>query len=64
MIVRMEIKPGDLVRTRHGDLLRTVEYIDNAELGLWKCDNGTVYIEDDLTPVAQDSASPDDAPAP
>ena len=47
----MEIKPGDLVRTRHGDVVHAVEFIDNPEIPMWKCDNGTVYIEDDLTPV-------------
>ncbi len=57
MISGMEIKPGDLVRTRHGDLVRTVEFIDNAELGLWKCDNGTVYIEEDLTPVQEGNSA-------
>lgn len=45
----MEIKQGDTVRTRHGDRVRTVEFIDNVELPMWKCDNGCVYIEEDLT---------------
>lgn len=47
----MEIKEGDLVRTHHGDLVRAVEFIDNVELRLWKCDNGCTYVEEDLTKV-------------
>jgi hypothetical protein len=47
----MDIKEGDLVRTRHGDVLRAVEFIDNVEIPMWKCDNGCVYIEEDLTRV-------------
>jgi hypothetical protein len=47
----MEIKEGDLVRTHTGDVVRAVEFIDNAELRLWKCDNGTTYVEEDLTKV-------------
>jgi hypothetical protein len=44
----MEINVGSTVRTRHGDVLRVVEFIDNDELRMWKCDNGTAYIEEDL----------------
>ena len=53
MISRMEIKPGDLVRTRHGDVVRVEEFIDNDELRMWRCDNGCAYIEEDLTPEAE-----------
>jgi hypothetical protein len=51
----MEIKPGDTVRTRHGDVVRVVEFIDNEELRIWKCDNGCAYIEEDLTLEAAES---------
>ena len=47
----MDIKPGDLVKTRHGDVVRVVEFVENVELPMWRCDNGTVYIEEDLTSV-------------
>ena len=47
----MEIKEGDLVKTHTGDVVRTVEFIDNAELRLWKCDNGCTYLEEDLEPA-------------
>jgi hypothetical protein len=41
-------KPGDTVRTRHGDVVRVEEFIDNDEIPMWRCDNGCVYIEPDL----------------
>lgn len=50
----MEIKLGDLVRTHHGDVVRVVEFIDNDELRIWKCDNGTSYVEEDLTVVQEE----------
>ena len=53
----MEIKPGDLVRTRHGEVVRVVEFIDNDELRMWKADNGCAYIEDDLMPVEDESGN-------
>ena len=53
----MEIKPGDLVQTRHGEVVRVVEFIDNDEPRMWKADNGCAYIEDDLMPVEDESAN-------
>lgn len=44
----MEITVGAVVRTGHGDVLRVVEFIDNDELRMWKCENGCAYIEEDL----------------
>lgn len=44
-------KPGDTVRTRHGDVVRLEEFIDNDEIPMWRCDNGCVYIEPDLEPM-------------
>jgi len=41
-------KPGDTVRTRHGDVVRLEEFIDNDEIPMWRCDNGCVYIEPDI----------------
>ncbi|MBK6314463.1 MAG: hypothetical protein IPF53_09140 [Blastocatellia bacterium] len=53
------LKPGDTVRTRHGDVVRLEEFIDNDEIPMWRCDNGCVYIEPDLESV--DSTSDESA---
>lgn len=54
-------KPGDTVRTRHGDVLKIEDFIDNDEIPMWRCDNGCVYIEPDLEPVAPMEGSNADA---
>ena len=53
------LKPGDTVRTRHGDVVRLEEFIDNDEIPMWRCDNGCVYIEPDLE--SDDSTSDESA---
>lgn len=54
------LNAGDTVRTRHGDIVRLEEFIDNDEIPMWRCDNGCVYIEPDLERVevaAEDTAT-------